>query len=149
MNASYPSPTVNGSSNSSGGMLQDHGQPRAHQACMSCRKQKRKCSKALPACALCERMNRHCDYTDNSPQPTAEDFNRMRSQLIELEARLNGEYQQRTPYSPGPSTTADSLVPQITAYTQAQAPPQDTSWQVLNRFPAISFLDSETFQYGG
>ncbi len=142
--AMYGSLGVNGSGNG----LQDLQQPKAPQACISCKKQKRKCSKTLPACALCERMNRHCDYSDASPPPTAEDFNRLRMQLMELESRLNGGHQP-TPYATPSSsglTGSDNLGPPIPTYT----PSQDVSWQgVQNRFPAIAFLDSNTFKYGG
>ncbi|CZR55060.1 related to Zn(II)Cys6 transcriptional activator [Phialocephala subalpina] len=83
--------------------------PKAPQACMSCRKQKRKCSKTLPACALCDRMNRHCDYSDASPPPTSEDFNALQMKVMELESRLNGGgggmMSQPSPYAT-PSSTA-------------------------------------------
>ncbi|KAE8451392.1 hypothetical protein EG329_004021 [Mollisiaceae sp. DMI_Dod_QoI] len=126
--------------------------PKAPQACMSCRKQKRKCSKTLPACALCERMNRHCDYSDASPPPTSEDFNALQMKVMELESRLNGGggvMNQTSPYATPSSTNMtgpDGLGPQVPVYT----PPQDIPWQgVQNRFPAIAFLDSESFKYGG
>lgn len=32
------------------------------QACQTCRSQKRRCDKALPACSLCRRAGRDCDY---------------------------------------------------------------------------------------
>lgn len=124
--------------------------PRAHQACMSCRKQKRKCNKALPACSLCERMNRPCDYSEATPPPTHEDFNALRMKLIELESRLNGGsgggMNPPTPY-PTPGSVgmpADTLGPPV-GFT----PPQDSPWQgIQNSFPVIAFLDIETFQYG-
>ncbi|KAJ5579116.1 hypothetical protein N7450_007983 [Penicillium hetheringtonii] len=34
----------------------------ADQACVRCRKQKRKCDRILPCCALCKRLNKHCVY---------------------------------------------------------------------------------------
>ncbi|CAP95657.1 Pc21g07600 [Penicillium rubens Wisconsin 54-1255] len=34
----------------------------ADQACVRCRRQKRKCDKILPCCTLCKRLNKHCDY---------------------------------------------------------------------------------------
>ncbi|KAF8851607.1 hypothetical protein BDZ45DRAFT_631464 [Acephala macrosclerotiorum] len=130
--------------------------PKASQACMSCRKQKRKCSKTLPACALCERMNRICDYSDASPPPTSEDFTALQMKVMELEARLNGGgggggsgmMNQPSPYAT-PSSTAlggtDSL-----SHAPVYTPPQDGPWQgVQNRFPAIIFLDGEAFKYGG
>ncbi|KAH8793261.1 hypothetical protein BGZ57DRAFT_869998 [Hyaloscypha finlandica] len=124
---------------------------KAPQACMSCRKQKRKCSKTLPACALCERMNRHCDYSNAAPPPSSEDFNALRQKLMELESRLNGGGMnpQMSPYATPSSTTlatSDNLGPPVPAFT----PPQDAPWQgIQNRFPAIAFLDSDNFKYGG
>ncbi|OQD95299.1 hypothetical protein PENSOL_c021G12066 [Penicillium solitum] len=34
----------------------------ADQACLCCRRQKRKCDKILPRCTLCKRLNKPCDY---------------------------------------------------------------------------------------
>ncbi len=145
MSISYSSPLV-------GSM--DQNPPRAPQACMSCRKQKRKCNKGLPACSLCERMGRLCDYSDASPTPTSDDFNALRQKLLELERRLNGNNGssgiENTSYLPTPSAstasgTADSVgATPGTVYLQ-----NDPAYQnVQNRFPGIAFLDSEAFKYG-
>lgn len=129
--------------------------PKAPQACLSCRKQKRKCNKALPACSLCERMGRVCDYSDASPAPTSEDFSALRLRLLELERRLNesngSNIVDNTTYLPTSSAsivvsgTADSVgATPATVYIQ-----QDPAYQnVQNRFPGIAFLDSEAFKYG-
>ena len=127
---------------------------KASQACMSCRKQKRKCSKALPACSLCERMNRNCDYSDSSPLPTSEDFNALRRKVTELESRLNErnggnvEMNQHAPYATPSSTLSaqQEMLPQAPVYT----PPREAPWHgIQNRFPAIAFLDGEVFRYSG
>lgn len=132
--------------------MQEPHAPKAHQACMSCRRQKRKCSKSLPACTLCERMNRHCDYSDSSPAPTAEDFNALHMKVIELESRLNGDasmINSPTPLATSSSTTlsaSDSLGQPLPPYN----PPQDYAWQgIQNKFPAIALLDKDTFKNGG
>jgi hypothetical protein len=133
--------------------IPDNQAPKANQACMTCRKQKRKCNKALPACGLCERMNRHCDYSDATPPPTSEDFNALRMKLMELESRLNGgngPMNSPTPFAT-PSSTAlsgsEPLGPPIPPYSPQDTPSQ---WQgVQNRFPAIAFLDKEAFTNGG
>ncbi|POS88067.1 hypothetical protein EPUL_000562 [Erysiphe pulchra] len=128
--------------------------PKAPQACMSCRKQKRKCSKTLPACALCHRMGRHCDYSDSAPAPTSEDFHALRMKLIELESKL--KYSQR---GFGPNFTnsgthgglcvqGEQLEPfqQISAFSHLREPP----WLGLqNRFPSLALLDGITFRNGG
>ncbi|RDW73170.1 fungal specific transcription factor-containing protein [Coleophoma cylindrospora] len=139
----YPNPTA-------GPVAGEEPVQKANQACMSCRKQKRKCDKALPACALCSRMNRHCDYSDSIPAPTHEDFNALRNKLMELEGRLNGRAAvmgQPTSF-PTPSSSLsgpDGLGPQAPGFS----PPQEAPWQnIQNRFPAIAFLDAESFTYG-
>lgn len=145
MSISYSSPLA-------GSM--DSNLPKAPQACMSCRKQKRKCNKGLPACSLCERMGRLCDYSDASPAPTSDDFNALRQKLLELERRLNGSNGpngiDNPTYLPTPSAstvsgTADSVgATPGNIYLQ-----QDPAYQnVQNRFPGIAFLDSEAFKYG-
>jgi hypothetical protein len=128
-----------------------HQEPKASQACMSCRKQKRKCNKALPACALCTRMSRPCDYSDSSPPPTSEEFNGLRMKLMELEARLNGGNAMVSPPTnfPTPSSTTLSASDNLGLPLQ-HYPPQDYTWaNVPNKFPAIAVLDSETFKNGG
>ncbi|KAL1966745.1 hypothetical protein VTN77DRAFT_3942 [Rasamsonia byssochlamydoides] len=45
----------------------------ARQACLTCRQQKRKCSRELPACLLCRKNKRRCDYPIKSTDPTAND----------------------------------------------------------------------------
>ena len=99
-------------------------------------------------------MNRHCDYTNAAPPPSSEDFNALRQKLMELESslsRLNGGgmNSQLSPYAtPSSATLAapDNLGPPVPAFT----PPQDVPWQgIQNRFPAIAFLDSDNFKYGG
>jgi hypothetical protein len=125
--------------------------PKAPQACMSCRKQKRKCSKTLPACALCTRMNRHCDYSDASPPPTSEDFHALQMKVMELEARWSGAGGATSQPSPYPTPSSSALAgSEGLAQVPVYSPAQDIPWQgVQNRFPAIAFLDSESFKYGG
>ncbi|KAI1066806.1 hypothetical protein LB506_012030 [Fusarium annulatum] len=62
---------------------------RSELACKACKKQKRRCDKALPECSLCKRTQRPCEYgiaTDF--QPSASDWNMMQARLSELENRL-------------------------------------------------------------
>ena len=121
--------------------------PKANMACVSCRKQKRKCNKALPACALCERMNRHCDYSDASPAPTSEEFNTLHMKVIELESRLNGSNSMMSPPTTYPSTMS---APDSLGGTPSYNAPQEYAWQgIQNKFPAIAVLDKETFKNGG
>ncbi|KAL6797920.1 hypothetical protein J3E68DRAFT_277218 [Trichoderma sp. SZMC 28012] len=46
--------------------------------CLPCRKQKRKCDKALPRCSLCVRLCRECNYTEAAP-PNSEHLTLLRS----------------------------------------------------------------------
>lgn len=134
------------------GGMQELNVPKANQACLTCRKQKRKCNKALPACALCERMNRHCDYSDATPPPTSDDFHALRMKLMELESRLNGGNGLASPQAnfATPSTSGLSGHEPLGTSVQTFASPQDAPWHcVQNRFPAIAFLDSVSFKTGG
>ncbi|KAL3422128.1 fungal specific transcription factor domain-containing protein [Phlyctema vagabunda] len=132
------------------GSIAEEDVPKASQACMSCRKQKRKCSKQLPSCSLCTRMNRMCDYSEAPQTPTHEDFNVLRMKVLELESRLNGRnnvVNQPTPFATPSSTLSgtENLGPPAPSFS----PPQDAPWQnIQNRFPAIAFLDAESFTYG-
>lgn len=90
---------------------------KAHQVCLACRKQKRRCDKSLPACSLCKRMDRPCYYSyslgggngkstlDSRHQPViAEDLQALKARLAELESRLllnGGSGSRGTSSSPG------------------------------------------------
>jgi hypothetical protein len=109
---------------------------RAPQACGSCRRQKRKCDKALPACSLCLRMSRSCDYLETTPNPTPEDFATMRQKIADLEERL----QTRKPESWHGSLRSVSGSP------NACNDPALTADGGGGGFPAAFFLDAEVFQ---
>ncbi|KAF4626937.1 hypothetical protein G7Y89_g11217 [Cudoniella acicularis] len=120
--------------------------PKANQACLSCKKQKRRCTKDLPACQLCDRMNRHCDYSDAVATPTHEDITSLRLKVAELESRFMGA---PSPYPATPSSSMSSieaLSTGVPAYNQPQEPPNQ--W-IPNKFPAIAFLDKDAFTTGG
>lgn len=125
---------------------------KAAQACVPCRKQKRKCDKGLPACGLCSRMGRLCDYTDVQQAPTAEDLMSMQMKIVELEQRLNQKEQQKsstvasrngnavaTNGGPGPSASFMNAV-------NEKPPP----WMpAQTKFPSAMFLDIDCFIYAG
>lgn len=104
----------------------DFNSSRAHQACVSCRKQKRKCDKALPACSLCTRLVRACNYREASSSASSDDFVELRHKVQELEARL-----QLKQAGNGTGGLSPNLQPNQVA---------------LNAFPAVFFLDSEIYQ---
>ncbi|KAI8624200.1 fungal-specific transcription factor domain-containing protein [Xylariaceae sp. FL1651] len=115
---------------------------KANQACYSCRKQKRKCDKALPSCALCTRMSRFCDYSETPPNPTVEDFEALRGRLAELEAKLHDTVRQVGTSSRSPP--AD----EIYQSQDSQSYPADAVWKwgSSNTFDPAMFLDAKFFK---
>jgi hypothetical protein len=110
---------------------------RAAQACISCRKQKRKCDKALPACSLCQRMGRPCDYSDSTPTPNADDFALLRKKVTDLEARLES---QSTAF--GRSSSLGSRGADLSAR-------ESPGGEKVSSFPSMYFLDGEIFKESG
>lgn len=108
---------------------------RAAQACLACRKQKRKCDKALPACSLCQRMNRGCDYSDSTPTPNADDFALLRRKVTDLEARLESQS-----IAFGRSSSLGSRSVDLGVHGS----PRETD-QISN-FPSMYFLDGDIFK---
>ena len=104
----------------------DSTHTRAHQACVSCRKQKRKCDKVLPACSLCTRLSRACDYRDGPSSASSDDFVELRQKVQELEARLESKQ----------AGHGNGLVSSNNTSNQF----------AVNAFPAVFFLDFEIFQ---
>jgi len=108
---------------------------RASQACLACRKQKRKCDKALPSCSLCVRMSRPCDYSDNTATPNADDFALLRQKIIDLEARLEGWRPESGWNEPLSASSRSRAISVDCAFTPEYPP----------AFPAMFFLDAEIF----
>jgi Fungal specific transcription factor domain/Fungal Zn(2)-Cys(6) binuclear cluster domain len=102
----------------------DYANARAHQACASCRKQKRKCDKLLPACSLCTRLGRTCDYHEAPSSASSDEFVELRQKVQELEARLESKQAGNGVLSPNNRLTQFAV----------------------NTFPAVFFLDSEIYQ---
>ncbi|KAK3397818.1 hypothetical protein B0T20DRAFT_232564 [Sordaria brevicollis] len=92
--------------------------PKANQACISCRKQKRKCDKSVPTCGLCARMSRQCDYSDSPSAPTANDVAALQARLAELENRLK-EVTSRSSSSPSSSSNNNNIFTQETTTNNA------------------------------
>lgn len=129
---------------SSPGSNIDLNGPRANLSCSTCRRQKRRCDKALPSCSLCTRMNRACDYSAPTSTPTSEDFNVLRQKLLDLESRLNGNdgqsINESSPYTPATtlSGASENAPPPGSVFLQ-----QDPAYSnIQNRFPPIAFLDT-------
>lgn len=135
---------------------------RSDQACRACKKQKRRCDKALPECSLCQRTGRVCEYaTGAEHQPTARDWGFMEARLTELENRLAGSPtpgQALTSSStacesvdstcgtrPGSVTSSFPSVDATPAYSIAGEPGPNLG----ARFPAPMFLDVDCYIWSG
>ncbi|RFU76987.1 hypothetical protein TARUN_5234 [Trichoderma arundinaceum] len=62
--------------------------PRADNVCLSCRRKKKKCDKALPKCLHCKRLHLQCDYEDVESVPVIEEFRQLRKRLKLFEEML-------------------------------------------------------------
>lgn len=138
--------------------------PRAAQACTSCRRQKRRCDKRLPACSRCASLQRTCDYAAEvtGGGPTAEDFAALQTRLAEIEARLVGG---GSGDGSNPSAARGDAQGLPTAGRMWGSTPEDDDARlsaamnanglgqgpnvVTNRFPSVLFLDIETYKFSG
>ena len=111
-------------------------QLQASQACISCRKQKRKCDKSLPTCTLCLRMIRPCDYSDATPAPNAEDFAQLQQKVTELESRLDKRVKINGKYNG--SIASDSMSPPSSLQSVYYSSSSLT-------FPPVFFLEPQIF----
>lgn len=143
---------------------QDHqtnGSALAPQACQNCRKQKRKCDKALPVCGLCSRIGRICDYSIESQAaaPSSEEFASLRQKVADLESLLT-----RTATNNHSATSNGSNGGVVVGsngswgngLSNGSSPanllspsPQSNqcAWPGPSTFPSLFFLDSEAFEY--
>lgn len=125
----------------------------AQQACASCRKQKRKCDKQLPACSLCQRIGRTCDYTIESPGslPSTEEFAALRQKVIDLESALSDRGHNLssgfTRQDDTPAFSNDIWSSDSGSSNAAQASVTYRSWPAPATFPPLFFLDSNAFTY--
>ncbi|KAI0158303.1 hypothetical protein GGR57DRAFT_500417 [Xylariaceae sp. FL1272] len=114
---------------------------KATQACLSCRKQKRKCDKSMPSCALCTRMSRFCDYSDTPPNPTVEDIEALRARLAELEAKLQDAVHHSDKGSLSPPNDDIYRNRSSNSFTS------NLSWQYgADTFDPTLFLDAKLFR---
>ncbi|KAF3765266.1 putative fungal-specific transcription factor [Cryphonectria parasitica EP155] len=146
----------------------------ANQACATCKRQKRKCDKRLPACSRCASLQRACDYSDGAvaaAAPSAEDFAALQMKLMEIEARLKSaatgpgpfpdcqRQQQQTALTPTASSTNTGGSRSSSENNNSAAGPGTASaWTSdfartmppppTNRFPAVFFLDIDVYYDG-
>ena len=135
-----------------------NGQQLAQQACASCRKQKRRCDKQLPACALCLRIGRICDYSPDSQPvaPSPEDFAALRQQVADLEhllrsnsagAAVHSNASNGSHSSNGTSNNDPSLLSNAASPLGILSPNNQAVWPGPTSFPSLFFLDSNAFEY--
>ncbi|KAK3496721.1 uncharacterized protein B0T23DRAFT_401968 [Neurospora hispaniola] len=133
--------------------------PKASQACINCRKQKRKCDKSVPSCGLCARMNRQCDYSDSSSVPTATDVAALQARLAELENRLALAGGKETTSTSSSSPSTNLFTPETTTTTNSRDNAATTHpapvinsrgplWlPAASRFPSALLLDVDIFKW--
>ncbi|KAH8124895.1 hypothetical protein ACSS6W_005137 [Trichoderma asperelloides] len=61
---------------------------RADNVCLSCRRKKKKCDKALPGCLQCRKLHIQCIYEDADSVPMVEEFRQLRKRLKTFEGML-------------------------------------------------------------
>ncbi|UKZ49228.1 hypothetical protein TrVGV298_003473 [Trichoderma virens] len=86
--------------------------PRADNVCLSCRRKKKKCDKALPKCLQCKKLHIQCVYEDAAESvPVIEEFRQLRKKIKLFEemlvpgtSKVSGP--TRSAAEPGPPETA-------------------------------------------
>ena len=115
---------------------------------------KRKCDKQLPACGLCQRIGRSCDYSAESHNlaPSPEEFAALREQVANLEQLLrtntssngsiasNGSNGHETSIGPLPLSNGNTPA-------NVLSPGNVPIWPGPSSFPSLFFLDSNAFEY--
>lgn len=127
----------------------------APQACTSCRRHKRKCNKILPACELCVRLGRACEYGsqnqgvgDANAGVDVKEFERLVRKVQGLEARLadaeGGSGIESGGYGNGNGNGNghELELSHEPAISQSQPPYSGPAG-----FPSLFFLDSQMFEY--
>ncbi|RAH57384.1 fungal-specific transcription factor [Aspergillus piperis CBS 112811] len=109
----------------------------ASQACVACKRQKRRCDKRLPQCSLCLRTSRTCDYADTpKPPPTAADLENLQARLTELEERLGSITEQDSLSATAGISSSSSLA------TEPIGPNREPT-----SFPSALFLDIDCYKW--
>ena len=122
---------TNGAHHPSPNHENSHFHLRAAQACLACRKQKRKCNKVLPSCSLCSRMSRSCDYSDMTTTSSAGDFAMLRQKVMDLESKLEarkGQFARASPFGRSRGEVDTISTP-----------------EQVSTFPSLFFLDAEMY----
>lgn len=136
-------------------LLPSEPPPRAPQACLTCKKQKRKCDKALPSCTRCASLQRACDYESDTgttsstaaAAPTAQDFASLQRKLAQIEARLEN-LPRTTHVDPSLGMNVDTAM-DIDDGGKSMGRGVETATATLptNRFPSSLFLDIDMYHF--
>lgn len=137
---------------------------RSKQACLACKKHKRRCDKLLPDCSLCRRTNRACVYgLEADPSPTTGEWSSLQARLAALESRLPEpelpttleSAPSRVPASPArPSLTSSTTLRESTSgcETPGLSSPRTVCVAAEGQnpgfdpnFPASMFLDMDCY----
>lgn len=97
----------------------------ASQACRACRRLKRKCAKTLPACSLCVRLGKQCDYSDSMPIDN----------IISPHGAGRPHHLEQLSYESQLPRIAETLLPRIGVRDHIQGP--------ITPFPPEFFLDQD------
>ncbi|KAL5360776.1 hypothetical protein BJX96DRAFT_165418 [Aspergillus floccosus] len=109
----------------------------APQACVACKRQKRRCDKLLPQCSLCLRTSRTCDYADTpKPPATAADLAALQARLTELEEKLSSVSEPASLSATTGVSGTNSLV------SESIAPEREPT-----SFPSALFLDIDCYKW--
>lgn len=106
----------------------------APRACLSCKKQKRKCTKELPRCSLCSRMSRDCIYEESSPSAPSP-VQILQARVSELEHELSRQRQQY-----------EAQLFRLKQFEGCTYATREFQVNPFDRFPASFFLDHDIFQ---
>ncbi|KAL4876542.1 hypothetical protein BJY04DRAFT_231560 [Aspergillus karnatakaensis] len=133
----------------------------ADRACSSCKKNKRRCDKLLPACASCVRSGRECSYLNDTQSDELGDLQRRVRELEQTVSRLSGRDQPDSlsaaaARSPDLSTQAYFLDSEVWSSKGLSArsnlvspraiPPPDDVLSVIGRQNAIANIMNGYYQ---
>lgn len=116
--------------------------PASDQSCLACKRLKRKCSKEIPRCSLCQRVGRKCQYPSNNHADKSTDVTALERRVRELESLLKSS---QTPKALGEVQAPATPSSYRTGSTITESPFTGPE-HVPSRFASV-FLDSVACRY--
>ena len=131
--------------------MSENDDRRAGQACLSCKKMKRGCDKALPECSLCVRTKKSCtyEYSDVAPIPTSKEFQWLQQKVLELEARMRPEVSDTNSSGASFNTSPPSSSLTSSIRSPDYSATSERGERLSHGFPPMFFLDTLYFKMGG